>query len=211
MALPVACVDAGVLDGIAAMEHHPVSHIDTHMGGAGGVVCALEEDQVAGARLRSGNPRTDTQQAGCAQPPEVPAHAAVVAHIADEAGTVEGRGGRGTAPDIGEVQVFLRFRQHGGEGLIVQCFGRHLILLRPVRDVFPDIAGGRKQVRAVAQGGHVQRVHGELGAGHGIDRDVREIEVFQLHGADVVGVRHLDLVLVFLRHGLSGIGVGIPP
>ena len=32
MGLPVTCVEVGVADGVAAMEHPAVAHIDAHMG-----------------------------------------------------------------------------------------------------------------------------------------------------------------------------------
>ena len=57
MGLPVARIQVGILDGIAAMQHHPVTHIDTHMGHAGCVVGAHEEHQIAGLGVgyRGGN------------------------------------------------------------------------------------------------------------------------------------------------------------
>ena len=44
---PVGRVDTGVADGVAAMDHHPVPHINHHMAGPAGAVGALEEDQVS--------------------------------------------------------------------------------------------------------------------------------------------------------------------
>ena len=44
---------------------------------------------------------------------------------------------------------------------------------------------------------------------HDIDRDMRQIEVFQFHRTDVVGVRNLDFVLVFFGYSFSGVGVGV--
>ena len=40
---------------------------------------------------------------------------------------------------------------------------------------------------------------GELILRHDIDRHMGEVKVFQLYGADVVGVRHLHVVLVALQ------------
>lgn len=48
MALPIVGVDTCVRNGVAAMDHHAVAHIDPHVACAAGVVGALEEDQVAG-------------------------------------------------------------------------------------------------------------------------------------------------------------------
>ena len=71
------------------MKHHVVSHIDAHMGRAGGVIGALEEHQIAGAQVGGGHPRTELSQPLRAQPAEAPAHATVVVDVADEAGAVE--------------------------------------------------------------------------------------------------------------------------
>ena len=49
MRLPVACVEIGIPDGIATMEHPAIAHIDTHMGNAGGIISPGEEHQIAGA------------------------------------------------------------------------------------------------------------------------------------------------------------------
>ena len=71
------------------MEHHIIAHIDAHMGRAGSVIGALEEHQIARADIGGGHPRTELSQPFRAQPPEAPAHAAVVVDVADEAGAVE--------------------------------------------------------------------------------------------------------------------------
>ena len=57
MGLPVACVQVGILDGVAAVQHHPVTYINAHMGHAGCVVGAHEEHQIAGLGVgyRGGN------------------------------------------------------------------------------------------------------------------------------------------------------------
>lgn len=48
MGLPVACVEIGILDGVARVEHPAVPHIDAAMGHAGGIVGAGKEHKVAG-------------------------------------------------------------------------------------------------------------------------------------------------------------------
>ena len=50
MGLPVACIEICETNGISAMEHHPITHINADMGNAGGVVCADEKHKVAGLR-----------------------------------------------------------------------------------------------------------------------------------------------------------------
>ena len=89
MLLPIGRVDGCVLNGVAAVEHHVVSHIDAHMGRAGGIIGALEEHQITRSDIGGGHPRTELAQPLRAQPAEAPAHAAVVVDIADKAGAVE--------------------------------------------------------------------------------------------------------------------------
>lgn len=51
MGLPVACVDISILDGVAAMQHNPVTHINAHMGNARCVISAGEKHQIAGSDI----------------------------------------------------------------------------------------------------------------------------------------------------------------
>ena len=51
--LPVACVDICVGDRVPTMDHHSVTHIDSYMACAAGVIGALEEYQVAGPCIRA--------------------------------------------------------------------------------------------------------------------------------------------------------------
>ena len=48
MGLPVARVEVGVADGVAAMKHPAVAHIDAHMGDPRRVISPREEYQIAG-------------------------------------------------------------------------------------------------------------------------------------------------------------------
>ena len=93
--LPVACIQVGILDRVAAVQHHPVAHIDAHMGYAAGVVSAHKKHQVTGLGIgyRGGNV---VEPLG-AQPPGV-AQAAVGQHIADEAAAIERSAGAAAAP-----------------------------------------------------------------------------------------------------------------
>ena len=95
MGLPVACVQVGILDGVAAMQHHPVAHIDAYMRYAGCVVGTHEEHQIAGLGIgyRGGNV---VEPLG-AQPPGI-AQAAVGQHIADEAAAIKRGAGAAAAP-----------------------------------------------------------------------------------------------------------------
>ena len=78
MLLPIACVDACILNRIAAVDHHTVAHIDAYMGSAGCIVGTLEEDQITGLGIGCGHSGADASQSFCAKPPEIPADAAVI-------------------------------------------------------------------------------------------------------------------------------------
>ena len=95
MASPVACVDGSVVNGVAAVEHPVIAHIDAHMGRACGVVGLFKKDQVAGTGAFRGDIGAHAPQPLRAQPAEAPVQAAVVVDIRNEAGAVEGGGGRG--------------------------------------------------------------------------------------------------------------------
>ena len=47
------------MDGIAAVEHHIVPNIDTHMGNAGSVICSDEKDEITGLGIGAGHRRTN--------------------------------------------------------------------------------------------------------------------------------------------------------
>ena len=70
--------------------------------------------------------------------------------------------------------------------LVGQVLRRDLILGGRVGHILWNIAGGREQVWAVAQGGHIHGVHGKRFLIHHVDRQMGEVEVFQLHGADII-------------------------
>ena len=63
MTLPIPCVQVGVADGIAAVDHPIVSHIDAYMGDARCVIGALEKYQIAGADAASGDRGADVIKA----------------------------------------------------------------------------------------------------------------------------------------------------
>ena len=89
VALPVIGRNAGVLNGVAAMQHGIVADINADVRRAGGVVRFLKEDQIAGLCICRGNIRADLSDALGAESAEAPANAAVVVDVADEAGAVE--------------------------------------------------------------------------------------------------------------------------
>ena len=78
MLLPVACGDVCILDGVAAVEHFVVAHIDAHMRSSRCIIGTLEEDQITGLGVGCGHSGADASQSFCAKPPEIPADAAVI-------------------------------------------------------------------------------------------------------------------------------------
>ena len=48
MLLPIACVNACVLDGVSAVDHHSVADVDANMRSTGRIIGSLEEDQITG-------------------------------------------------------------------------------------------------------------------------------------------------------------------
>ena len=55
MLLPVACGDVCILDGVAAVEHFVVAHIDAHMRSSRCIIGTLEEDQITGLGVGCGH------------------------------------------------------------------------------------------------------------------------------------------------------------
>ncbi len=109
MVFPIVALGAGVGDGISAVDHHPIAHIDAHMGGVAGVrgvVGVVEEDQVSRLRLVGRDDVAYPFQPLGPQPPHAPAVAAVVDDPRHEAGAVKGSGRVGTAPHIGVDKFF---------------------------------------------------------------------------------------------------------
>ena len=68
MLLPVAVFDAGILDRISCVNHHPIANIYTDVRNrARRIICASEENQVAGFGFGFRNDRTaviDTGRGG---------------------------------------------------------------------------------------------------------------------------------------------------
>ena len=91
MGLPIGSVDGCVLDGIAAVQHHIVAHIDAHMGHARRVISADKEDEIPRLHIGAGNRRTDIVKPLRTQPPGVD-KSAVCENITDESRTVKGSG-----------------------------------------------------------------------------------------------------------------------
>ena len=200
MALPIAALGAGVGDGISAVDHHPIAHIDAHMGGVAGVrgvVGVVEEDQVPRLRLVGRDDVAYPFQPLGPQPPHAPAVAAVVDDPRHEAGTVKTCAGGTAAPYIGHSQILLRLGYHPAELLIGQRLARDVI----VRVLAPGHAVHilPEQLRTVAAGGHQHIIAVGLlrcqprGPYHRPQPLVR-----QLHIEDMIVVRHFHIVVVAL-------------
>ena len=116
MRLPVACVEIGVPNGIATMEHPAIAHIDAHMRNAGSIVSPGEEHEIAGAGAVCAG--ADVVKPLRSKPPEVPA--ALVVDIGHEAGAVKGCAGLVAAPHIGIADVLFRLSEQGGKGFVRQ-------------------------------------------------------------------------------------------
>ena len=52
MGLPVGRVDGRVLNGVAAVDHDPITDVDTDVGHAGGVIRSDEKDEITGLCIR---------------------------------------------------------------------------------------------------------------------------------------------------------------
>ena len=177
------------------MDHHGIADVDSHMANARSIVCPDEKHEVA--RLRVGNRGGNVVKSLCAQPARI-AHAAVCQHPAHKAGAVKGGRRAAAAPHIGVSQILFCFRDNGGKGFVLHCRGRNFISLRAVCDVLRDVLAIPEQLRLVAQHRHIQRIFGQRFFVHDIDGEMREIEVFQLDGADVVVIRNFYLILIAL-------------
>ena len=125
MGLPIARVKVGIVDGITAINHPAIAHIDAHMRNARRVVGSRKENQIAGLGVVC--PGGYVVEPLRSQPPEVPA--ALIINIGNKARTVK-RGIRvGAAPDIGKAQIFLRLGKNGGKGFIGQIALRDIMLV----------------------------------------------------------------------------------
>ena len=52
MLLPVGRVDGCVLNGVAAVDHDPITNVDADVGHAGGVIRPDEKDEITGLCIR---------------------------------------------------------------------------------------------------------------------------------------------------------------
>ena len=136
MVLPIGRCNGCVLDRISAVQHDLISHINTHMRNAGGIVCADKEHQITGLRIRNGG--TDVIKPLRTKPSRI-AQSAVGQHIGNKAGAVKGCAGIAAAPNIWVADILFCFGQKRGKGGIIQIFCRDIIISRRVCDVLVHI------------------------------------------------------------------------
>ena len=109
------------------MDHHIVSHIDTHMTRSWCIISSLEENQVTRLCLGWRYTGTISHQSICRLSSNIPAIAAVIDYPAHKTRTVKTGGWGCAAPYIGIAQVFLCFPNHICKFLIRQGLCRNLI------------------------------------------------------------------------------------
>lgn len=118
MGLPVRRIDAGVLDGVPAMDHHPVTDIDPTMTGSSCVISTLKENQISWPCVFRIDIGGHAPQPLRAEPSVVPTIPAVVHDPTDEAGAIKAGCRRRSAPYIGIAKILFRFTDHPGESFI---------------------------------------------------------------------------------------------
>ena len=96
MRLPVARLNRSVRNRVSAMDHHSVAYIDTDVRCTGGIISALEENQISRFSGASWDDVAYTHQPVGCQSADTPTISAVIDNPRNETGTVE-RGGRTTA------------------------------------------------------------------------------------------------------------------
>ena len=178
------------------MQHFSAAHIDTHMGNARCIVSADEKDQVAGSCVGRGYRGGNIVEPLGSQPARI-ADAALRQHPRHEAGTIKRSVWIAAAPDIRIANVLLRFGNERRKGFIFQCRGRDIIGGGRF-GVLVHIAGAGEQIFPVSQRCHIDRIQGKRFFVHDVDRHMGKVEVFQLHLADIVVIRHFHVIVISL-------------
>ena len=96
MALPVGRIDAGIGNGVAAVDHHAIADVDSNVRRANGVIGFLKENQVTRLCIRRRDIAAFSSQTVGRCTPTAPPIAAVIDNPANEAGAVK-TGAWGTA------------------------------------------------------------------------------------------------------------------
>ena len=152
MAGPITRVDAGVLAGLAAVDHLAVADVDSDVRDRPpGVIGARKENEVAGLGVRPRYRRTEVVKTLRVRAPKAGVNT-VVQDIRHEAGAVEGI--RPAGPKhIPFAEVLLRLLHHGGEARVVHrragVFGDDRASRRSGRDVAAAVVVGDGEIQGV--------------------------------------------------------------
>ena len=181
------------------MEHHPVAHINPHMGHrAGAVIGSREKDNVAGLCLGGGNDSAlvvNALRRGTGQVVD----AAGRVHPADKARTVKGGGRAGAAPHIGPADVLCGFFHERRKSRVIQRLAGYLIA---GAGIFAAVVNPFPQIGFVA----FELLH------NGVDFPLLFVKPRQDHGGQrFVCEGHIENVILigdFLGGGFPGLRVG---
>ena len=97
MALPIICIQICIFDGVSAVNHGIIAHINAAVGYPRGVIGALEKHQITGLGVGNGDGGADIADALGTEPPDVPA--GMVHNPAYITGTVKRGLGTAAAPE----------------------------------------------------------------------------------------------------------------
>ena len=181
------------------MKHHPVAHINPHMGHrAGAVIGSREKDNVAGLCLGGRNDSTlvvNALRRGTGQVVD----AAGRVHPADKARTVKGGGRAGAAPHIGPADVLCGFFHERRKSRVIQRLAGYLIA---GAGIFAAVVNPFPQIGFVA----FELLH------NGVDFPLLFVKPRQDHGGQrFVCEGHIENVILigdFLGGGFPGLRVG---
>ena len=116
VAAPVGIVEVGISDGIAAVDHPAITHIESAMSDSVHISahCPFKEYHITGAGVLWGNRLTGMVQASCTKSASIP-HAGGCVNIREETRAVK-RGLRAiTAPYIGITNILVGFGDEQSE------------------------------------------------------------------------------------------------
>ena len=98
MLLPVIRFDRSVRNRVSAVDHHTIADINTNVRCTGGIISALEENQISRLGRAFRDNIAYAHQTVCGQSSNTPTVAAVIDYIGNKPGAVEGGGRAAAAP-----------------------------------------------------------------------------------------------------------------
>ena len=99
MLLPVIRFDRSVGNGVSAVDHHTIANIDTDVRCTGGIISALEENQISRLGRAFRDNVAYAHQTVCGQSSNTPTVATVIDYIGNKPGAVKGSGGAASTPE----------------------------------------------------------------------------------------------------------------